>query len=269
MQIEYTTRFVKDLADIKDKRAKKDTEKVLSIIRSSENFVDLYKMLDIKKYEFHGGYRIRYSGKPEWRIRFDLKDDATDPKKKVILLQLVLPREKYEKYAHTSVNESKEKVKLLVTEEQMSVLLENTWGYDPSMLSKFNDEIKKDISDARKANIKFYQLFKTMTIENVFNQPDEYKKLVDTIQNLRNHYYKKYDKYYNILETYDDYEDDEYYDDKREFDRNVSELDRIQEDMDTIRDMMEDVVDLFSKERIDYLEKYYPPEIIDMDHRIE
>jgi len=139
----------------------------------------------------------------------------------------------------------------------------------PNLTLAINAEIKKDISDAKKANIKFYQLFKSMTIENVFNHPNEYRKLVDSIQILRNQYHKKFDRFYNILETYDDYDGNEYYDDKREFDRNVNELDRIQEDMDTIRDMMEDVVDLFSKERIDYMEKYYPPDIIDVNHRID
>jgi len=71
-----------------------------------------------------GGYRIRFGNNPEWRIRFDLIDSPTDNTKKAIELQIVLPREKYEKYAHRSVKESVErKLIILVTEEQLNKLM--------------------------------------------------------------------------------------------------------------------------------------------------
>lgn len=160
-------------------------------------------------------------------------------------------------------------MKIHISKNQLEVLMENTWGYDPSMLPKFNQEIKKEINDAKKINVKFYQLFKLMTIENVFQRPDDYRKLVTNIQKIRDEYYRKYEKYYDILETYDEYDDGEYYRDKIQFETNVNDLDTIQNDMDNIRDMIEDVVDLFSYEKIEYLDKYYSPEIIDVNSRID
>ena len=89
MKIEYTPRYLKDLSDIRDKRAKKDTEKIERLINMSPNFVELHKIIDIKKYDPGlGGYRIRYSGNPEYRIRFELIDDPENPKEKIIKLQM-------------------------------------------------------------------------------------------------------------------------------------------------------------------------------------
>jgi hypothetical protein len=125
MRIEYTPRYLKDYADIKDVRAKKETDKVERIIGTANNFMELHKMLDIKKYPDLGGYRVRYSGKPEWRIRFELVDDL-QTKEKVVKLQIVLPREKYQKFAHKPVNESIEKnTKIIITEKQL-MMLKNT-----------------------------------------------------------------------------------------------------------------------------------------------
>lgn len=124
MKIEYTPRYLKDYGDIKDARAKKETDKVERIIGNANNFMELHKALDIKKYPDLGGYRIRYSGKPEWRIRFDLVEDP-QTKEKVVKLQVVLPREKYQKYAFKSINESiGSNLKMLITEDQL-VMLKN------------------------------------------------------------------------------------------------------------------------------------------------
>ena len=124
MKIEYTPRYLKDLSDIRDKRAIKDTEKIERLINMSPNFVELHKIIDIKKYDPGlGGYRIRYSGNPEYRIRFELIDDPEKPREKIIKLQMVLSREKYEKYAHKSINESLEKrMRIIITESQLRFL---------------------------------------------------------------------------------------------------------------------------------------------------
>lgn len=130
MKIEYTPRYIKDYSNIKDVRAKKDTDKVERLINMAPNFIELHKLLDIKKYDPGlGGYRIRYGGRPEWRIRFDLIDDPINPKEKVIKLQMVLPREKYEKYAHISINESIDKpFKVIITETQYKRLVEDLYN---------------------------------------------------------------------------------------------------------------------------------------------
>jgi hypothetical protein len=125
MKIEYTARYLKDFRDIRDKKAIKATEAVEKKINSVNNIVELYRVLDIQKYDTGlGGYRIRYGGKPEYRIRFELIDDPENPKEKMVLLQLVLPREKYQKYAHTSVNESVEtpRMRIVISESQLRLL---------------------------------------------------------------------------------------------------------------------------------------------------
>ena len=113
MKIEYTSRYLKQYAEIKDSRAKKETDKVERLIGAANNFIEMHKMLDIMKYIAFEAYRIRYSGKPEYRIRFILIPDTQNPKEKVVKLQLVLPREKYEKYTHMYLDEDKEKLGMM------------------------------------------------------------------------------------------------------------------------------------------------------------
>jgi hypothetical protein len=82
--------------------------------------------LDIKKYDRGlGGYRIRFSNKPEMRIRFELVNDPEEPSGKALKFQICLTRERYEKYAHKAVdiNENYNKnMKIMLTEEQMQIL---------------------------------------------------------------------------------------------------------------------------------------------------
>ena len=128
MEIIYTARFLKDYNDIKEKRGKKDTDKVISLIQAAPNFVELNKMIDIKKLNAGiGGYRIRYSNKPEYRIRVELVGDKIE-------LLLVLPREKYEKYAHRALNESvtSKPIRYIISESQLKNLMEQF--YEPDRL---------------------------------------------------------------------------------------------------------------------------------------
>lgn len=121
MEIVYTSRFLKDLKDIKMPKHKKATDTVIETIKTAPNFVKLYELLDIKKLDVGlGGYRIRYTNNPEYRIRFDLLEDASDKSIKKIELQRCLSREDYEKYAHRKINESttpKSRKQLMVISE--------------------------------------------------------------------------------------------------------------------------------------------------------
>ena len=125
MEIIRTSHYIKELAKVRDAKAMKNILKVEEKIAGAQKFTDLFALLDIKKYDPGlGGYRIRFGNNPEWRIRFDLINSPEDPTKKVIELQLVLPREKYEKYAHRSVRESVEKkLVILVTESQLKKIM--------------------------------------------------------------------------------------------------------------------------------------------------
>lgn len=70
MKTVLTSKFVKQLGKIKNKKSKEDTDKVLKLINDAKDFVELHNQLDIKKYQLAGGYRIRYSNNPEMRIKF-------------------------------------------------------------------------------------------------------------------------------------------------------------------------------------------------------
>ena len=141
MEIVYTARYLKDYNDIKEKRGKKDTDRIISLIQAAPNFIEMNKMMDIKKLNVGlGGYRIRYSNKPEYRIRFELLDGKIE-------LQLVLTREKYQKYAHRPLNESidSKPLRIIVTESQLKHLTEDY--YKPEKLYS-RDYIIDRIKDA-------------------------------------------------------------------------------------------------------------------------
>ena len=113
MDIQYTPKFLKLMSKIKHSRGKEETEKVISKIQNAKDFSELNTILDIKKYVV-GGYRIRYSGKPEMRIRFSLLSNPLDETKKIIELRFVGTREEYEKIAHKPMNESKRGKRVIV-----------------------------------------------------------------------------------------------------------------------------------------------------------
>lgn len=123
MEIQYTPKFIKLMSKIKNARGKEETEKVISKIQNAKDFLELNNVLDIKKY-IVGGYRIRYSGKPEMRIRFSLIPNPMDETKKIIELRFVGTREEYEKIAHKPMNESvKKKRVIIVSESQFKRLI--------------------------------------------------------------------------------------------------------------------------------------------------
>jgi hypothetical protein len=124
MEIQYTPKFMKLMGKIKNTRGKEETEKVISKIQNAKDFSELNILLDIKKY-IVGGYRIRYSGKPEMRIRFSLIPNPLDETKKIIELRFVGTREEYERIAHKPMNESIRKKKvIIVSESQYKIILE-------------------------------------------------------------------------------------------------------------------------------------------------
>ena len=113
MDIQYTPKFLKLMSKIKHSRGKEETEKVISKIQNAKDFSELNTILDIKKY-IVGGYRIRYSGKPEMRIRFSLLPNPLDETKKIIELRFVGTREEYERIAHKPMNESKRSKRVII-----------------------------------------------------------------------------------------------------------------------------------------------------------
>ena len=123
MEIQYTPRFLKLMSKIKDKRGRIETDKIIDKIKNANDFSELNQVLDIKKYVV-GGYRIRYSGKPEMRIRFSLIPDQEGNEKKVVELRWVGSREEYERISNKPLNESvKKKRVIIVSESQFQRLM--------------------------------------------------------------------------------------------------------------------------------------------------
>lgn len=132
MEVVFTSRFVKDLKNIKSAKHKKATDEVVNTIQNATDFVQLHTLIDIKKLNTGlGGYRIRYTNNPEYRIRIDLLENAQDKTKKVVELQRCMTREEYEKYAKRKINESIElnskKLTVVLTESQFKRLVEYSY----------------------------------------------------------------------------------------------------------------------------------------------
>lgn len=122
MQIVYTPKFLRLMNKLKDKRSKEDTEKVIKKIESAKDFLELNNLLDIKKYVI-GGYRIRYSGRPEMRIRFSFISDSKGGPKDILELRWVGTREDYDKELKTIHESNIKKMRVVVTESQFQRLI--------------------------------------------------------------------------------------------------------------------------------------------------
>jgi hypothetical protein len=126
MEIEYTNRYLKDYSNINDKKILKKTDEIIKIIEGATNFIELHKLLDIKKIIIDGTYRIAYNNKPQMRIRFDLISEKVDKiMKNRIKLLFIGTHEEYNRYSHKVLKEEMEskEMTIIITESQFERLL--------------------------------------------------------------------------------------------------------------------------------------------------
>ena len=135
MEIVYTSKFLRLLKKIKEKKAKIDTERVLDIIRNANDIRDLYKSypnvnIETKPYSIDDSYRIGYSNNPSMRIRLCLNDNP-NKKGKDAVLYLVMTKQDYKPWETTPINcnnlneSTQKRLKIVISESQFKRLFLN------------------------------------------------------------------------------------------------------------------------------------------------
>jgi hypothetical protein len=162
--------------------------------------------------------------------------------------------------------------KVILTEAQFNKLVEQTVFYDLSELPSHIESITRDISEGKKAMGKLIGFLKTINIGNILEEPVKYTKIVKDCGKLVEVYKAKFNKYWDIRDSYEQQEyasDEGYSDEFNQFDHMVSDIDNLQTDLDNLHDMYNDIIEPFIEygkvsERMAYYEKEYPPETINI-----
>lgn len=162
--------------------------------------------------------------------------------------------------------------KVILTEAQFNKLVEQTIFYDLNELPSHLESITKDINEGKKAMGKLITYLKTISIGNILEEPVKYTKIVKDCGKLAEVYKSKFNKYWDIRDSYEQQEyasDNGYSDEFNQFDHLVSDIDNLQTDLDNLHDMYNDIIEPFLEygkvnERMTYYEKEYPPETINV-----
>ena len=162
--------------------------------------------------------------------------------------------------------------KVILTETQFNKLVEQTIFHDLSELPSHIETITKEINEGKKAMGKLITFLKTINIGNILEEPVKYTKIVEDCGKLAKVYNTKFNKYWDIRDSYEQQEyasDNGYSDEFNQFDHLVSDIDNLQTDLDNLHDMYNDIIEPFIEygkvsERMSYYEKEYPPETINI-----
>ena len=162
--------------------------------------------------------------------------------------------------------------KVILTETQFNKLVEQTVFHDLSELPSHIETITRDISEGKKAMGKLITFLKTINIGNILEEPLKYTKIVEDCGKLAEVYKNKFNKYWDIRDSYEQQEygsGNGYSDEFNQFDHMVSDIDNLQTDLDNLHDMYDDIIEPFVEygkvsERMEYYEKEYPPQTINI-----
>lgn len=139
-------------------------------------------------------------------------------------------------------------MKIIVTKEQFKLLAEDTWSYSPNKLSEFINAGSNDVASAKK----FFQVslnkISTLTISDINSDINSFKEALNKIKSNMDYLEKKKDKYYDIVEKYDE----------ENSANNISELFKIANELDDILysiGELHDCLDVLIT-NTEYLEKY-------------
>lgn len=158
-------------------------------------------------------------------------------------------------------------MKIKLTEEQIKNLLEVEIQYNENLLPKLIEDINKDIIDCNKVCVKFYNILKSLNVNDIILNGTDHIKKIDLMKKNHEVFLKKSNYYFKILNTFDnDYDNDVL----QEFDELNSKLDVLQDDMDTIVTIYNDIVDSIidydgtTKDKIKNFDKRYQGDVIDI-----
>jgi len=162
--------------------------------------------------------------------------------------------------------------KVILTEAQFNKLMEQSVFYDLSELPTHIESITRDINEGKKAMGKLLTFLKSINIGNILEEPAKYTKAVENVGKLYDAYNSKFNKYWDIRDSYEQQEyasEEGYSDEFNEFDHLVSDIDNLQVDLDKLHDIFSDIIEPFLQygkvnERMSYYEKEYPPETVNI-----
>lgn len=162
--------------------------------------------------------------------------------------------------------------KVILTESQFNKLMEQELFFDLEQLPTMIETISKDINEGKKSMSKLLAFLKTVTIGHILEEPTMYTKVIEDCGKLAKIYNAKFNKYYDIRDSFENQEDTEdnpHSDEFYQFEKLVNEIDNLQLDLDNLCDMFSEIVEQFldsgkPSERIKYYEKQYPPETINI-----
>lgn len=156
-------------------------------------------------------------------------------------------------------------MKLILTEGQIKNLIEGDLYYGNEQLPGLIDDIKKDVIEGKKHCYKFLNMLKSLNIGDIMDNGSQYVALIGKMKKIHEIFYNKSNKFYNILNTYENDFGDKVL---QEFDKLNNDLDSIQNDMDTIISNYSEIVeniledDGSVKNKYNYLNKQYPGDTI-------
>jgi len=151
-------------------------------------------------------------------------------------------------------------------------IVEDTMKFmnNPDILPKLVSDLEKVVNDGKKSLYNIHSTVVNITILDIYENMDNYIQTIKKFKNYQNFFQSKWEKYYDILESfYVDHLNDNL-DDKMDRlytigDKLNTELDEIQTDMNNLINILEDLIDICEKEIINGFDKRYPDRIININ----
>jgi len=132
-------------------------------------------------------------------------------------------------------------MKVIISENQFANILEQMKiEYTPDKIDEFVQEGIKYIAGLKKLYEQYYNDLMTVSIGEVFQNPNSIKNILDKLEKSKDMIDKVSTKYYNAVEMYNI---GEYPDNVDKLDRIYSEIDVIQYDIDQIEDIYRAIYD--------------------------
>jgi hypothetical protein len=159
-------------------------------------------------------------------------------------------------------------MKIKLTEGQIKSLIEAELYYGDEKLPELIREIQKDIAEGKKYCGEFLNILKSLEVSTIIDNPSVVMGVINKMEKTHKMVYGKWNKYYDILNTYDNDFDNA---PLQQFDSLHSDYDTIQNDMENIKDKLKEIVEMFVEdngemsETFKYYVREYPTQTIELN----
>lgn len=164
-----------------------------------------------------------------------------------------------------------------LTKQQLERVISESvnFHYERENIPQMMKEIEEIVNEGKKVVTASLNNLKSLSVLDIMENPIEIRNQIENINKMREVYYQKYKKYYDIYEIMDEshYDMDKDNKDLWAFYKSINKLDDIQTDLDNVRDVVESFVDVILdgtdlKDMVGNLEKKYPTQVIDVSHQL-